>query len=68
MSVPFSAADELRDEACISDAIWETLSRTLDERQLFGLVVLIGQFTNVAYFQNSLRLRLESGNEGLSAR
>jgi hypothetical protein len=32
------------------------------------LLVLIGQFTNVAFFQNALRLRLEPGNIGLAAR
>lgn len=32
------------------------------------LLVLIGQFTNVAYFQNSLGLRLEPSNAGLAAR
>lgn len=63
-----SAADELRDTAYISDDTWRILCVTLDERQLFELVVLIGQFTNVAYFQNSLRLRLEPGNAGLLER
>lgn len=61
------AAEELREDAFVSDETWAILARTLDEPQLFELLVLIGQFTNVAYFQNSLRLRLEGSSEGLAA-
>ena len=61
-------AEELRDNAFVSDATWAALAERLDQHQCFELLVLIGQFTNVAYFQNSLRLRLEPGNAGLSAR
>lgn len=63
-----SAAEELRANAMVTDATWNELGKSLDGAQLFELLVLIGQFTNVAYFQNSLRLRLEPQNEGLSAR
>jgi hypothetical protein len=52
----------------ISDATWEMLAKRLDEKQLFELAVLVGQFTTVAYFQNSLRLRLSEDNKGLRAR
>ncbi len=62
------AAEELRDNVMVSDATWGILSETLNEHQLFELVVLIGQFTATAYYQNSLRLRLERGNIGLAAR
>jgi 4-carboxymuconolactone decarboxylase len=62
------AAEELRETAMVSDATWAQLAQRLDERQLFELLVLIGQFTTVAYFQNALRLRLEPGNAGLAAR
>lgn len=62
------AAEELRDAAMVSDATWAALDEELDDHQKFELLVLIGQFTNVAYFQNSLRLRLEPGNIGLMAR
>jgi alkylhydroperoxidase family enzyme len=62
------AAEELHANAMISDRTWEVLSRRLDERQLFELTVVVGQFTTVAYFQNSLRLRLASDNIGLRAR
>lgn len=62
------ATEELKHEAMISDETWATLAKRLDEKQLFELPVLVGQFTNVAFFQNSLRLRLESHNPGLAAR
>lgn len=62
------AAEELRDNVFVSDATWEQLSKRLNDHQLVELLVLIGQFTTVAYLQNSLRLRLEPTNEGLAAR
>ena len=62
------AAEELCDDAMISDETWAILTKRLDEQQLFELPVLVGQFTNVAFFQNALRLRLESHNPGLRAR
>lgn len=60
--------EELRENVMVSDATWDALGTILDDGQRFELLVLIGQFTNVAYFQNSLRLRLEPQNEGLAAR
>ena len=62
------AAEELHAGAMVGDATWEVLARAFDDKQLFELLVLIGQFTLVAYFQNSLRFRLSEGNEGLNAR
>lgn len=62
------AVEELHESAMISDETWEALSKRLNDHQLFELTVLVGQFTATAYFQNSLRLRLEAGNEGLRAR
>ena len=62
------AAEELHQGAMISDGTWARLAQQLGEHQLFELVVLIGQFTATAYFQNALRLRLEPGNDGLASR
>ena len=62
------ATEELHAGAMISDDTWALLAKRLDEKQLFELTVLIGQFTNVAFFQNSLKLRLPVGSEGLRAR
>jgi alkylhydroperoxidase family enzyme len=62
------AAEELFADAMISDATWATLSKRLDDRQLIELPTVIGQYQAVAYYQNSLRLRLHNGNLGLKAR
>jgi 4-carboxymuconolactone decarboxylase len=67
-SAIMKAAEELREDVMVRDATWSQLSVRLNDGQLFELVALIGQFTNIAYIQNSLRLRLEPGNAGLSAR
>jgi 4-carboxymuconolactone decarboxylase len=62
------AVEELIDDAMISDETWSILSRRLDEKQLIELPLLVGNYVALAYFQNSLRLRLIPGNPGLSAR
>jgi alkylhydroperoxidase family enzyme len=62
------AVDELHGDAMISDATWSTLAKRLDERQLIELPIIVGQYQSVAYYQNSLRLRLHTGNLGLKAR
>lgn len=62
------AAEELHENAILSDEAWTILTKSFNEKQLFELIVLVGQFTLVTYVQNSLRLRLSPGNEGLSAR
>ena len=62
------AVDELHGDAMISDATWLTLAKRLDERQLIELPIIVGQYQTVAYYQNSLRLRLHTGNAGLKAR
>jgi alkylhydroperoxidase family enzyme len=62
------AVDELHGDAMISDATWNTLAKRLDERQLIELPIIVGQYQSVAYYQNSLRLRLHTGSLGLKAR
>jgi alkylhydroperoxidase family enzyme len=62
------AAEELFTDAMISDSTWSALEAYLDEKQLIELPILVGQYQTVAYFQNSLRLRLQRGNQGLRAR
>lgn len=63
-----SAVEELHRSAMVADETWALLARRFNQAQLFELLVLIGQFTATAYFQNSLRLRLEVNNLGLAAR
>jgi alkylhydroperoxidase family enzyme len=67
-SAVLRAVDELHGDAMISDATWRTLAKRLDERQLIELPIIVGQYQTVAYYQNSLRLRLHTGNLGLKAR
>jgi len=62
------AVDELHDNAMISDATWDVLAKTMGETELIELPILVGQFTTIAYSQNSLRLPLRGVNEGLTAR
>lgn len=62
------AVDELHSDAMISDATWHTLAKRFDEQQLIELPIIVGQYQSVAYYQNSLRLRLHAGNLGLKAR
>lgn len=62
------AAEELYDDAMISDETWQTLAKRLDDKQLIELPVLVGQFSTVIGIENSLRLRLAPGNIGLRAR
>jgi alkylhydroperoxidase family enzyme len=62
------AAEELHSDAMISDATWATLAESFTDKQLIELPVVIGQYQMVAYYQNSLRLRLHDGNAGLKTR
>lgn len=62
------ATEELHQGAMITDATWEILARYLNAQQLIELPVVVGQYQTVAYYQNSLRLRLHDGNLGLRAR
>jgi len=59
------AVEELHEGAMVSDETWNALAKTFDDQQMFELLVLVGQFTATAYFQNGIRLRLEANNRGL---
>ncbi len=62
------AVEELLGDAMISDQTWSTLAQTYDERQLMELPILVGQYLGVAYLQNSLRVVLPQGYQGLRQR
>lgn len=62
------AVEELHERAMVDDNTWAQLAERYGDEQMLELLILIGQFTATAYFQNSLRLRLERNNEGLAAR
>jgi alkylhydroperoxidase family enzyme len=62
------AVEELFADAMISDETWAVLARTLDEQQLLELPILVSLYQGTAYLQNSVRVRLMPGSEGLFAR
>ena len=62
------AAEELHFDSMITDETWAVLERHLTPKQLIELVILVGQYKTVAYYQNALRFRLPDNNRGLSAR
>lgn len=62
------AVEEIHADAMFSEQTFHALARTLDEKQIMELPILIGQYQGVAYIQNSLRCTLRAGMTGLSAR
>ena len=62
------AVEEMLSDAMISDSTWSALEEELNEQQLLELPLLVGTYQGVAFLQNSVRFRLEKGNEGLLAR
>ena len=57
------AADDLHDDACISDATWDALAERYDERQLIEVPMLVGHYFMVAFALNSLGVQREAGVE-----
>ena len=55
------AAEELRSEAFIADATWETLSRHYDARQLIDIVFTVGGYSMTGLAINSFGIQLEPG-------
>lgn len=62
------AMEELHFDSMITDETWEVLAEFYNERQLIEFTVLAGQYKTVAYMQNSLRLPIPKGKQGLDAR
>ena len=58
------AADELHDDACISDATWAELAKSYDERQLVEIPMVVGHYHLVAFTLNSLGVQREPGVVG----
>ena len=59
------AADELHTSRFVSDATWNALSARYSEDQVREVVMIIGDYTQLAMFQNSLGAQLPPGYEGL---
>jgi alkylhydroperoxidase family enzyme len=54
------AADELHDDACLSDATWAALAGHYDERQMIEVPMLVGHYHLVAFTLNSLGVQVEA--------
>ena len=59
------AADELFTSRFISAVTWDTLDERYTESQLREVVMIVGNYTQLSMFQNTLGAQLESGYEGL---
>ena len=59
------AADELHASRFISRSTWDTLAERYSEEQLREVVMIVGNYTQLAMFQNTLGALLEPGVEGL---
>ena len=55
------ATDELWDDALVSDATWQELSRFLNAEQLMDVVFTVGQYNLVSMALNSLGVQPEPG-------
>ena len=58
------AADELHDDACVSDATWSALAERYDTQQLIELPMLVGHYHLVAMALNSLGVAVDPGLPG----
>ncbi len=61
------AAEELHDNAMISDATWTALAQRLSPGELIELPMIVGHYHLTAFLQNSLRFRLSDYNLGLAS-
>lgn len=58
------AADELHLESAITDATWNALARRYSEKQLFDLIMTVGQYTTASMLMKTLRVPLDDGLPG----
>jgi 4-carboxymuconolactone decarboxylase len=61
------AADELHDQARISDDTWDALASRYDERQLIEVPMVVGHYHMVAFTLNSLGVPLEPDLDGFGS-
>ena len=59
------AADELHTSRFVSDATWNALAERYSEDQRREVILIVGDYTQLAMFQNSLGAQLPDGYEGL---
>jgi len=61
------AADELRDDAAISDATWATLTSHFSTEQLMDVVFAAGQYTMISMALNTFRVPIDPGLDAIAA-
>ena len=59
------AADELHRSRFISEATWSVLAERYSESELTEVVLIVGNYTQLAMFQNTLGVQLPAGFDGL---
>lgn len=62
------AVEEMLSEQRVSDATWAVLAQNWNEQQLIEFTMMAGQYVATALVQNTLRIRLEPQNPGLTHR
>ncbi len=60
------AADELHEDAFITDTTWNALAQQYDRNQLMDVVFTVGMYNMVSMALNSCGVQLEEGIEGFS--
>ena len=60
-----TAADELHTSRFVSQATWTTLGERYTESELREVVLIVGNYTQLAMFQNTLGAQLPPDIEGL---
>jgi 4-carboxymuconolactone decarboxylase len=58
------AADELHEDAFVSDETWQALAARYDTEQLMDVVFTVGQYTLVSMALNTFGVQLDEGVEG----
>jgi len=56
--------DELHKNLFISDDTWKRLSKTYDEQQLMGIIIVVGRYHLIAMLNNSFGIQFGEKNEG----
>ncbi|MCT2400246.1 carboxymuconolactone decarboxylase family protein [Novosphingobium mangrovi (ex Huang et al. 2023)] len=55
------AVEELIADHCMSDATWDTLAQTYDEKQMLEMPMLVGSYLMTALQQNTLKIQPKAG-------
>ncbi len=59
------AADELHDDACLTEATYRAVAERYDEQQMLDLVFTVGQYHLVSMALNTFRVERDDGVTGM---